>query len=228
MMPLCCFSFFGDCWPNAPVPFRSRGAKYLAITSGPTVLVVKVEITPWKKNRNAKVLEKCYMSKTFECVPKNNYFGIGKKCILVTWADTSRKLVSPLPDGWSIADELTIKSTFPKASLTLSAALLMSSSEQTSSFRTVSLFACCALRAARCCAASGFLHVAITAVVDLFKSRYLQNSKPRPLLAPCTSATAAMTPYENKMQANLYWLPSIGGRRTLTQPTRFVIYVFPH
>ncbi len=134
------------------------------------------------------------MSKTFECVPKNNYFGIGKKCILVTWADTSRKLVSPLPDGWSIADELTIKSTFPKASLTLSAALLMSSSEQTSSFRTVSLFACSALRAARCCAASGFLHVAITAVVDLFKSRYLQNSKPRPLLAPCTSATAAMTP----------------------------------
>ncbi len=160
--------------------------------------------------------------------PKKYDFRIGKKVKLITWADTSRKLVSPLPDGWSIAEELMIKSTFPKASLTLSAALLMSSSLQTSSFRTVSLSACCALRAARCCAASGFLHVAITAVGDLFKSRYLQNSKPRPLLAPCTSATAAMTPYENKMQANLYRLPSIGGTRTLTQPTSFVTYVFPY
>lgn len=144
--------------------------------------------------------------------PTKYDFRIDIKGPLVTWADTSRKLVSPLPDGWSIAEELMIKSTFPKAVLTLSAALLMSSSLLTSSFSTVILSACCALRAAKCCAASGFLHVAITAAGDLFKSRYLQNSKPRPLLAPCTSATAAMTSYETSCTWNLYWLPSIGGR----------------
>lgn len=34
--------FFSDWLPISPVPFRSKGEKYLAIRRGPTVLVSKV------------------------------------------------------------------------------------------------------------------------------------------------------------------------------------------
>lgn len=48
MIPLCCLAFSACCWPKPPPPFWRRGAKCLAMIRGPTVLVVKVEMMPWK------------------------------------------------------------------------------------------------------------------------------------------------------------------------------------
>ena len=113
---------------------------------------------------------------------------------VITWAETSLRLVSPFPDGWSIADELTIRSSRPKLSLTWSAAPRMSSSRFTSSLRTVSLPGCWPARPRSSAAPSGFLHVAITAAGVLVFRICLQNASPSPLLAPWMSAMgAAMT-----------------------------------
>lgn len=108
-----------------------------------------------------------------------------------TCAETSLKLVSPFPEGWSIAEELTTRSSRPKLSLTLSAAPRMSSSWFTSSLRTVSRPGCWPARLRNSAAPSGFRHVATTVASDLFLSICLQNSKPSPLLAPWIRAMGA-------------------------------------
>lgn len=111
-----------------------------------------------------------------------------------TCAETSLRLVSPFPEGWSIAEELTSRSTRLKLALTRSAASRTSSSRFTSSLRVVSLPRCCPARLRSSADLSGFRHVAMTAARGLFVKTCLQNSSPSPLLAPCMRAMgAAMT-----------------------------------
>lgn len=128
-----------------------------------------------------------------------------------TCAETSLKLVSPFPEGWSIAEELTTRSSRPKLSLTLSAAPRMSSSWFTSSLRTISRPGCWPARLRNSAAPSGFRHVATTVASDLFLSIYLQNPKPSPLLAPWIRATgAAMVDKWHNEQCLLPSLPLKG------------------
>lgn len=59
MMPVCCFALSAGCWPKPPPPFWWRGAKYLAVIRGPTVLVVRVEIMSWKGGLFTSVQIQC-------------------------------------------------------------------------------------------------------------------------------------------------------------------------
>lgn len=106
-----------------------------------------------------------------------------------TWAETSLRLVSPFPEGWSTAEVFTIRSRRPKLPWTRSAAPRMSSSWFTSSLRTVTLSRCCSAKLRSSAAPSGFRHVAITVTGVLFFKICRQNSSPIPLLEPWTSAT---------------------------------------
>lgn len=108
-----------------------------------------------------------------------------------TCAETSLRLVSPFPEGWSIAEELTRRSSLPKASFTCSAAPRISSSWFTFSFNIVSLAGCCPINPRSSSAPSGFLHVAITEANWLFFNICLQNASPSPLLAPWMRAMGA-------------------------------------
>lgn len=120
-----------------------------------------------------------------------------------TWAETSLRLVSPFPQGWSIADELTIRSSRPKLSLTRSAAPRTSSSRVTSRRRTVTFPGCWLASPRSSAAPSGLRHVAITAAGFLLFKICLQNWSPNPLLAPWISATgAAMTANDITVEVN--------------------------
>lgn len=186
MMPVCCFALSAGCWPKPPPPFWRRGAKYLAMIRGPTVLVVKVEIIPWK-GRLLFISSYCTYAPSWTI--KRQLQVIEQKTDeTVTCAETSLRLVSPFPEGWSIAEELTTRSSRPKVSFTRSAASLISSSRFTSSLTIVILPGCCSASARRSTALSRFRHVAITADGLLLFKIYLQNSSPSPLLAPWMSA----------------------------------------